>query len=476
MRWQARLESDWADRFLPWIGAGLLAIIFFALAEAKVQSGDASPSLASAAQGAWLIAHFKAPNLTLTDTHLLAQHLPIGFYPIGWATRFLPTVPTLLALQAASLGVGVVPLWRLTRDIALLRTGAALSLCAVYGLSPTLNNLDLSGFHPAAVAVSPLLGATYLALRGKWRPFAIVSATAVMWSAELGLVIAGLGLLVLLQGERKVGRRTIVAGLAWTVLAVLVIEPRYGSTGFISPGAFRAYGDNAFGVLIGMAAHPFKLLGDLFAEDNVRLIVGLLAPLLFLPVLAPRYLLPALPLQVLYLVAEVTVRGTGTNEYGLPLTVFAFVAATFALQRMGRRSIERVLVDRRVLSALVVAAIGFFLLDASNSPYQRPWEWARQDATDATRERAADLAGSDERVRASASMVVPLAERTTLLPLGSTPDAVLAIEGVDRVVIDGDDVTWSTSDWLSFGAGMQLHGFRLDLAENGVRVYSAASR
>jgi uncharacterized membrane protein len=475
MRWQARLDSDWADRFLPWIGAGLLSLIFFVLAEAKVRSGDASPSLAAAAQGAWLIAHFKAPHLTLTDTHLLAQHLPLGFYPVGWATRFLPTVPTLLGLQAVSLGVGVVPLWRIARDIALLRAGATVALCAAYGLSPTLNNLDLSGFHPAAVAVSPLLGATYLALTGKWRTFAIVSATAVVWSAELGLVIAGLGLLVFLQGERKVGRRTIIAGLAWTIVAVLVIEPRYGSTGFISPGAFRAYGDNAFSILFGMAGHPFKLLGDLFAEDNVRLIVGLLAPLLFLPVLAPRYLLPAIPLQVLYLVADVPVRGTGTNEYGLPLTVFAFVAATFALQRMGRRSIERVLVDRRVLSALAVGAVGFFLLDAANSPYQRPWEWGRQDATDHSREHAADLALPNDRVRVSASMVVLLAERTILYPLGSAPDATLALDGVNRVVIDGADVAWSTTDWLSFGAGMQSHGYRLQMAENGVRVYSAAS-
>jgi uncharacterized membrane protein len=256
---------------------------------------------------------------------------------------------------------------------------------------------------------------------------------------------------------------------------VLVIEPRYGSTGFISPGAFRAYGDNAFSILFGMAGHPFKLLGDLFAEDNVRLIVGLLAPLLFLPVLAPRYLLPAIPLQVLYLVADVPVRGTGTNEYGLPLTVFAFVAATFALQRMGRRSIERVLVDRRVLIALAVGAVGFFLLDAANSPYQRPWEWGRQDATDHSREHAADLALPNDRVRVSASMVVLLAERTILYPLGSAPDATLALDGVNRVVIDGADVAWSTTDWLSFGAGMQSHGYRLEMAENGVRVYSAAS-
>ncbi|MEY2457362.1 MAG: hypothetical protein QOK06_2456, partial [Acidimicrobiaceae bacterium] len=65
--------------------------------------------------------------------------------------------------------------------------------------------------------------------------------------------------------------------------------------------------------------------------------------------------------------------------------------------------------------------------------------------------------------------------RTILYPLGSAPDATLALDGVNRVVIDGADVAWSTTDWLSFGAGMQSHGYRLEMAENGVRVYSAAS-
>src|SRR3954463_15551135 len=138
-----------------------------------------------------------------------------------------------------------------------------------------------------------------------------------------------------------------------------------------------------------MLIHPHKVVGDLFAEENIRLIVALLAPLLFLPVLAPRYLLPALPLQMLFLVAAVDIRGNGTNEFGLPLTVFAFVAAIFALQRMGRRSIERVVVDRRVLIALTVAAIGFFCIDPPTSPYRRRWNGGGEDASDEPRHEVA---------------------------------------------------------------------------------------
>jgi uncharacterized membrane protein len=476
MRWQARLEAGDADRYVPWIAAGVLSLLYFVLAEARVRSLDAGTDLAGAAQGMWLISHGHAPDLTITGTHLLAQHLPIGLYPVAYLTRILPTIPTILALQSLGLALGVVPLWAIARRIAGLRVGAAVALTVAYGASPTLNNLNLSDFHPAAIAVAPLLGATYLALRGRWRAFAIVSASAVIWSAELGLVIAGIGVLIFLQGERRIGTRTIVAGFGWTVLAVLVLEPRFGSTGFIAPGAFKAYGSNAFSIAGGMLIHPHKVLGDLLDEENIRLMVALLAPLLFLPVLAPRYLVPALPLQALYLVADVPVRGNGTNEFGLPLTVFAFVAATFALARMGRRSIERVVVDRRVLIALTVAAIGFFCTDALNSPYERPWKWGREDAADQARHDVADAISPRVAVRSSGTVLPLLAERPRVYALAAAPDAGLAAsQGVDLVVLTDQDVSWTTDEWRAFATGMARQQFVLTYDREGVKVYTRLS-
>lgn len=476
MRWQARLEAGWADRYIPWIAAGILSILYFTLAEARVRSLDAGGDIAAAAQGVWLIGHGHSPDLTITGTHLLAQHLPIGMYPVAYLTRVLPAIPTLLALQALGLALGVVPLWAIARRIAGLRVGAAVALTVAYGASPTLNNLNLSDFHPAAIAVAPLLGATYLALRGRWRSFAIVSASSVIWSAELALVVAGIGVLIFLQGERRVGRWTIGLGFGWTVLAVLVLEPRFGSTGFIAPGAFKAYGSNAFSIAGGMLIHPHKVLGDLLDEENIRLIVALLAPLLFLPVLAPRYLVPALPLQALYLVADVPVRGNGTNEFGLPLTVFAFVAATFALARMGRRSIERVVVDRRVLIALTVAAIGFFCTEALNSPYDRPWNWGREDAADHARHEVVTAISAPTSVRSSATVLPLLAERPRVYALGAAPDAVAATrDEVARVIVTDQDVAWSTEEWRTFSSGMALQQFVLTYDRDGVRVYTRLS-
>jgi uncharacterized membrane protein len=475
LRWGARLESESTDRYFPWIAGAVLFVLYFTLAEAKVRSVDVGADLAAAAQGAWLIAHGHTPDLTVTGTNLLAQHLPIGMYPVGWATRILPTIPTLLGLQAAGLAFGVVPLWRIARRVADLRAGAALALIVAYGASPTINNLNLADFHPTAVAVAPLLAATYTALRKQWGYFFLWSIATLIWSAELGVVIAGIGVLLFILGDRGAGVTIVVFGLGWAIIAVLVLEPRFGSTGFIAPGAFRAYGSNAFSIAGGMIIHPNRVLGDLFEEDNVRLIVGLLAPLLFLPVLAPRYLIPAMGLTALFLVADVDVRGNGTNEFGLPLTVFAFVAAAFALNRMGRPSIDKILVDRRVLIALSVAAIGFFCIDAVNSPYQRPWRWGREDVTDEARRDAVKMVGDTTPVRASPDLVSLMAERRSLYVLDARPDAASATRDVSRVIVDESAVNWSPSDWRAFGAGMAVHQFVLVSDAQGVRVYTHLS-
>ncbi len=221
-----------------------------------------------------------------------------------------------------------------------------------------------------------------------------------------------------------------------------------------------------------MLIHPHRVIGDLLDEDNVRLIIGLLAPLLFLPVLAPRYLIPAMGLTALFLIADVDVTGKGAGEFGLPLTVFAFVAAAFALNRMGRPSIDKVLVDRRVLIALSVAAIGFFCIDAVNSPYERPWKWGREDASDEARHDAVERVGDTAPVRASPNVLPLVAERRAVYLLGNEPDAATASQRVTRVILDEAEVQWTEADWHHFGAGMATRQFVLVSDEHGVRVYA----
>jgi uncharacterized membrane protein len=474
LRWQARLDGEWADRVLPWIAAAVLAVVYFLLAFARYRSLESGIDLGSFTQAAWLVASGHPAELTLTHNHLLADQAPFAFYPLAWATTILPRIPTLLAVQSAALALGVVPLWRIARRLADLRVGAAAALVFAYAAHPAINNLNLAGFHPEAPAVAALIGATYCALSRKWLGFAVLSTIAVLCRADLAIVIAGLGALLVVEGQRRAGIRTIVAGVGWALLAALVIQPHYGDSGLISAGAFARYGDSFLGVAGSMFAHPVEVIGDLVAKENLDVLILLLAPLLFLPVVAPRYLLPVLPLEALYLVADVPHGGIAGAEYTVAPIALLFVASAFALSSMGRRSIERVFVDRRVLSALVIASTVFFASEAVSSPYAHPWAWGRRDAIDGARLDAVELVPDGAAVRASPRLLALLAERRGLylLPAGSAPNTVAAALRVDYVILDAASMPdWQGSEFDTFTRGMSARGFTLVYAEGGIEVY-----
>lgn len=460
LRWQARLDAQWADRVLPWAAAALLFVVFLTAALARVDRLAAGTELARASQAAWQLADGRAPESTIgEDVNFFGLRLPLGFVPLAAVTRVLSTTVTLLGAQAASLALGVVPLWHLARKVANLRVGAAAALLLAYGCHPAVVDLDLADFNPMTVAMTPLLVAAYAAERRQWTRFFVAAFLAVIWSSELGLVIMAMGIGLVVDGQRRSGLRAFAGGLVWTCVALFAIQAQLG-TGLVAPGAFTSYGDSGLDVLIEMLRNPFRPIGELLAEENIRVAVWVLAPLIFLPLLSFRKLVPALPLQVLYLIADVPVVGADGGARTLPLVAFSFVAAPFALARLGRRSIDRVLVDRRLLALVATAAIASLLTTSALAPAAEPF---LSDLPGEADQRAA-LASVPPLVaaRVPAELATELAQRRTLeLVSPGERDPERLTEGVDVVVLDESTLGLEPADRFLLRRRIEDQGFDL---------------
>jgi uncharacterized membrane protein len=242
--------------------------------------------------------------------------------------------------------------------------------------------------------------------------------------------------------------------------------------------AFQDYGSTAMGALGGLLLHPFQALGDLFDQQNFQILVMLFAPVFFLPLVAPRYLLPVVPLECLYLIANVSEDRVARPEHTIAITAFVFLATAIGLSKIGRRSVERVNVDRRVLMALLFASVIFFIQDSPASPYEEPWAWGARDVTDQARLDAADLVPEDDSVRASPTLLPLLAERPALYELDTTenPHVRRAAEDVDAIVFDAEAAPdWDDDDRRRFQTGLEELGFEEVFAEAGITVYERAS-
>ena len=288
-------------------------------------------------------------------SNVFSQQGAFAFYPLAELSGAIPAIPLLLTVQSLALALTVVPLWRVCRRLAWLRGGAALIVLLCFAVDPIVQTLNLDGFHPETVALPFLLAAAYFGLSEHWRRFALCSAIAMLCRADLGLAVAGLGVLLMVQGHRRRGAVAAVAGTAWCFGFLFLLQPHIGHNGVTQLAAYSSYGNTPLSVAWGMVAHPFDTLGNVLSRENFQLMVYLFAPVLFLPFLSPRYLLPVVPLQVLYLAGDVS-RNTRYGPQAIAITAFIFLATPMGLARLGRPSVERVNVDRRVLITLLAAS------------------------------------------------------------------------------------------------------------------------
>lgn len=478
-RLQARIDGEWADRVVPWSAAGLLFVVLggLALAHAGELTGG---QVGAYAQGAWLVAHGHEPFVTVRGVHLLAEHAPLGFYPIALVTGYLPTVPALLLVQSAALSVAVVPLWRLCRRVVALRAGASSVLVAAYALHPAVQNMNLAGFHPETVALPAVLAAAAAGMARRWWTFAAAAAIAVLLHAELGLVVAAAGAVWAAEGHRRPGLLAVAGGLGWTAVAVLLIGPSVSDGEVVATRFLADYGDGVGDVVTTMVTEPGQVLRDLATQQNLTAVVALLMPVLFLPVLAPKALLAAVPLQGLYLVSsQESAHGIGDHHVAAA-TAVVFAAAAVGLGRAGRKGIVVVTVDRALLTVLVAATVLAFLQSAASSPYHEPWEWGRDTAVERARRDAAAFVPEDVAVSASLKVVPPLADRKEVFTFpapygGEAPGDPEPLgerrEDVDWVVVDTTDrEDWGDATATAFD-DLGDRGFEEVFEEAGVIVY-----
>lgn len=462
-----------ADRAIPWAWAAALFAVVWGLAMARHHTLLGSYDLGYFDQAGWLISRGRTPFVTVRGLHLLGDHGSFAFYPMGFLAR---GVPALLALQSAFLAIGVVPLWHIGRRLAGLSVGVTCALLGAYSLYPAMSNVGLFDFHPEALVVPALLGAAYFGLRGDaWVRYAACCIAVVLCREDVALTVAFLGVLLFSEGRRRAGVLTALGALAWLALDLFVVLPHFAGGTYTQGNRFSHYGDSLGAAVAHMATHPVEVLGDFATKPNAYVLLGLFLPVLFLPVLSPKHLLPGLPLQLAYLLSNVAAAHTLRAQYTVATIPFIFLATAFALARWRERPLHR---------GMVAAALAGFLVFAAASPRHSPWEWLSRDRVDRARLAAARVVPRHAAVSASTRMWPLLAERVALynfpnpVQFYEPPDDPIPLErraaALQWVVVDtADPEQWTPVHERArvdlFESGTL--GFKKVFEEAGVIVY-----
>lgn len=385
------------------------------------------------------------------------------FYRLGVdGPRFL------LVIQAIVVALGAWPLYLIARP-QIGKAGAVI-IGGCYLLYPALEAAALYDFHAVTLAPTFLLFAFYFLeqitngewqmangewqiANGKWQmtsdkwqltndqwPLAISILLALCCKEDMGLVVAMLGLYAGWRSKRwKPALILGGAGLLWTLIAVLAVQPLFAPGGNVQAGRY--------GWLAQALTDPALLWAHLAQINLPGYLWGMVAPVAGLALAAPPALLPVLPSLAVNLLSDHGLQWRLEEfHYAAPMAPFVFIAAVNGLKRLaeflGRRGVSARYAQAILLLALATASLTYHYYRGF-TPAAKPFAWQTVTAHHHL----------GERLAAAIPVEIPLFAPLTLNPHVSS-----------RPVLHQDFDDLAPADWLFLDVSTLSN-------QNGVQAY-----
>jgi uncharacterized membrane protein len=358
-------------------------------------------------QGAWLLSRPQAPLVTVRGLDLLGQHAAYIMVLVAPLYRLWADPRLLLLLQVVFLALPAVVVYRLgARHLG--HPAAGLAVAVAYLAYPGMQWAISWQFHPEAIAAGLLALAALAADRRRHRAMAVLLGLAALCGAEVALVVAGFGALLVAGGRRRVGWRTVGAGLAWFLVASYVLVPLHaGRATRLLETDYGITGEGPRALLRGLPTMAGHALQTGLADGGIAYLLLVLVPLLGLPLLAPRWLLPAAPPLLLNLAAVQPEHHQIRFHYLATAAPLLAVAAVAGLARV-RSARPRLLAASLVLLVLVAGVMSWRYGPA---PYARDPVVVAAVPVDQARRQALTLVDPGAPVSAQYNLVPHLAHR-----------------------------------------------------------------
>ncbi len=384
-----------------------------ALGSNGMDLGNVDQALWNTAHGDFLAFTNMAPVRSRLALHV--EPILLLFVPFYWIGLGGPQL--LLVVQAIVVGLGALPLYWLAQDVlsgsrkyevgsreggskdptlggscSLLLTPYYSLLLIVFPLAylllPALEAAVMYDFHAVTLASTFLLFAFYFGLRRRPWLFSLFVLLTLACKEDMGLTVAMLGLFMIVAWRRwRWGAITALVGVAWFVIAVFLIQPRFSPTGGnIQADRYAWLGDTPLAIISTLVRRPGIVWDHVWREANLPgYLAGLLLPTAFLSVFGPLAWLPVLPsLAINFLSDNPFTWRLEDFHYAAPIAPLVLIATVYGVQRLSKwaerwsgTAARSVLILASLL--LLVASLAYHYARGF-SPLARPYQlWTISD-------------------------------------------------------------------------------------------------
>ena len=306
-------------------------------------------------QALYLLTQNDSLFLTTRGLHIHADHFHPIIYLFAPLYLIWPSANVLLVAQTFVLAIGAYPAYCLARHYKFSEGWSAL-VGGLYLVHPTVGFLNRFDFHPVSVIVPALLFAVlYLEQNRPW-PYVASLVVALCCTEAAGFTLIALAVTAWWVRDKRWFFGTFGLGVIGILTAKAWLN--YFSENQGSPYGilYTNYGKNEAEVIVHLLSQPVETFVQLCTPLNLEYLFYLLGPLLFLPLLAPERLLPAVPVLLGNLLSWRYSQHRIEFHYGAALAPFLLWAAVVGWSRIRGKGVPNPLVGGLLVLAFLLSA------------------------------------------------------------------------------------------------------------------------
>src|SRR2546421_1545248 len=267
----------------------------------------------------------------------LALHFEPILLPLSLLYAFGADPHILLVFQTLALAAGALPVFLLTRKYIPEWPLLATLMAVVYLISPALLGLNIFDFHPISLATPFLLYAVLALTYRRYGWFILACILAASCKEDIPFTLAILGLFLIWKYKLpRLGIALTIGSLLWSFIAFGIIIPHF------YPGTqhnnfwyrYEVLGSSPSAAIGNVIIHPWLLFTTFITFDRFYYLASLFRSTGFLCLLAPEWLLLALPGLAENLLSTDPLLYSGVYHYNAAIIPFVMLAAIHGTRRL----------------------------------------------------------------------------------------------------------------------------------------------
>jgi len=352
--------------FIAVAGLVIIYVVFFSIFSI-IRLESFSPGIfdmANMEQAVWNTAHGNILKMTTyyPYTNRLFFHVEPIMIIIAPLYLLWQDPKMLLIIQSFILGLGAIPVFLIAKE-KLKNNLVALLLAGAYLLNPALHQGNITDFHPLVLAVTFILFGFYFAMKNKWGTSFLFFILAIFCREEIAVMVFLFGLYFFFSKNKKWGTIIGLSGLAWTLIALMVIMPAFSETGTpLQYEKYSRFGETPLEVVKYIILNPLSIFELYNGLGQLNYILFLLVPLALTSIFSPALLLTGLFSIATIFLSDNASLLAGLYQYNAPLVAPLFLSNIFGIVWLARK-IKRYSPETTILTlSIVILLISFQLI------------------------------------------------------------------------------------------------------------------